>query len=110
MWSVMRKAMTIVAMLLAAAASAVPATAQESGGEGQGGHEQQAALPPSAAVKLAMQAVPGAKPLGVKLSTEGVETIHPVGSMTAYEKGALEAMKPELVASIEKGVAFARGE
>lgn len=64
----MRKAMTIVAMLLAAAASAVPATAQESGGEGQGGHEQQAALPPSAAVKLAMQAVPGAKPLGVKLS------------------------------------------
>ena len=46
----------------------------------------------------------------VKLSTEGVETIHPVGSMTAYEKGALEAMKPELVASIEKGVAFARGE
>ncbi|GBF94746.1 hypothetical protein Rsub_07629 [Raphidocelis subcapitata] len=44
----------------------------------------------------------------VKLSTEGVETIHPVGSMTKYEKDALDGMKPELIASIEKGVKFAK--
>jgi hypothetical protein len=37
-----------------------------------------------------------------------VETIHPVGSMTKYEKDALEAMKPELIASIEKGINFAK--
>jgi malate dehydrogenase len=43
----------------------------------------------------------------VKLSTEGVETIHPVGSMSKYEKEALDAMKPELLASIEKGIKFA---
>lgn len=32
----------------------------------------------------------------------GVETIHPVGSMSKYEKDGLDAMKPELLASIEK--------
>ena len=63
----MRKAMTIAAMMLAAAASAVPAAAQESDG-GQGAYEQQAVPTPSAAVKLAMQAMPGAKALGVKLA------------------------------------------
>ncbi|KAI8465389.1 MAG: malate dehydrogenase [Monoraphidium minutum] len=42
----------------------------------------------------------------VKLSAEGVETIHPVGSMSKYEKDSLDAMKPELIASIEKGVKF----
>lgn len=46
----------------------------------------------------------------VKLSADGVETIHPVGSMTSYEKDALEAMKPELLASIEKGINFVRGD
>ena len=40
----------------------VPAGAQESGG-----YEQPAGLPPSAAVKRAVAAYPGAKPLGVKL-------------------------------------------
>ncbi|KIZ03193.1 malate dehydrogenase [Monoraphidium neglectum] len=42
----------------------------------------------------------------VKLSTEGVETIHPVGSLSKYEKDGLDALKPELIASIEKGVQF----
>jgi malate dehydrogenase len=42
----------------------------------------------------------------VKLGTEGVETIHQVGSMSDYEKEIMTAMKPELIASIEKGVKF----
>ncbi|MFN4141518.1 PepSY domain-containing protein [Aestuariivirga sp.] len=64
----MRKALTIATAILAAALSALPAAAQNSGG-GQGYESQQGAelLPPSAAVKQAMRAVPGAKPLGVKL-------------------------------------------
>lgn len=36
----------------------------------------------------------------------GVETIHPVGSMSDYEKEIMTSMKPELIASIEKGVKF----
>ncbi|WIA10352.1 hypothetical protein OEZ86_000493 [Tetradesmus obliquus] len=44
----------------------------------------------------------------VKLGTEGVETIHPIGSMSDYEKEAFAAMKPELAASIEKGFKFVR--
>eukprot|EP00877_Chromochloris_zofingiensis_P012378 jgi/Chrzof1/7394/Cz02g21340.t1_MDH2[v5.2] len=43
-----------------------------------------------------------------KLSTEGVETVHPIGSLSDYEKEALEALKPELAASIEKGIKFVR--
>lgn len=54
----MRKALTIAAAALAALLVAVPASAQESGGD---------RLPPSAAVKLAVGAMPGAEPLGVKL-------------------------------------------
>jgi malate dehydrogenase len=38
----------------------------------------------------------------------GVETIHPIGSMSDYEKEAFAAMKPELAASIEKGFKFVR--
>lgn len=60
----MRKALTMAALLLALAAP--PATAQEADGmDQQQGAEQ--AMPPSAAVKLAMQAMPGAKPLGVSV-------------------------------------------
>ena len=55
----MRKRLSIAALGLAAALSLLPAAAQNSG--------QQGGIPPSAAVKLAMQATPGAKPLGVKL-------------------------------------------
>lgn len=44
----------------------------------------------------------------VKLSTEGVETIHPVGSLSDYEKEIMNAMKPELLASIEKGIKFVK--
>jgi malate dehydrogenase len=42
----------------------------------------------------------------VKLGTEGVETIHPVGSMSDYEKEVMNSMMPELIASIEKGVKY----
>ena len=61
----MRKALTMTALLLALAAPL--AAAQEADGMDapQQGAEQ--AMPPSAAVKLAMQAMPGAKPLGVSV-------------------------------------------
>jgi uncharacterized membrane protein YkoI len=49
----MRKPLTLAGALLAAALWAAPALAQQ--------------VPPSDAVKLALQAVPGAEPLGVKL-------------------------------------------
>ena len=49
----MRQPLTLAAALLAAALFAVPAVAQQ--------------VPPSDAVKLALQAAPGAEPLGVKL-------------------------------------------
>ncbi|WP_374333072.1 PepSY domain-containing protein [Aestuariivirga sp.] len=51
----MRKGLTVAGALLAAALWSLPAAAQ------------QAQVPPSQAVKLALQAVPGAEPLGVKL-------------------------------------------
>ena len=56
----MRKMLRIACFALWAGLSTLPALAQEDGGA-QGG------LPPSAAVKLAVAANPGAKPLGVKL-------------------------------------------
>jgi hypothetical protein len=59
----MQKTIWIAALGLAIALSGAPAAAQEDGGSAdQGG------LPPSAAVKLAVEANPGAEPLGVKLS------------------------------------------
>lgn len=57
----MRKMFRIAALGLAMALSGVPAAAQEAGG-----YEEQGGLPPSAAVKLAVAAYPGAEPLGVK--------------------------------------------
>lgn len=55
----MRKRLPIAALGLAVALSLLPAAAQDSG-------QQDGGMPPSAAVKRAMQAAPGAKPLGVK--------------------------------------------
>ncbi len=60
----MRKMLSIAALGLVVALAGVPAAAQDGGG--QGGYEEQGGLPPSAAVKLAVAANPGAKPLGVK--------------------------------------------
>jgi hypothetical protein len=57
MWNIVR----IAGVALWAALSALPALAQD-------GTDQQGGLPPSAAVKRAVEANPGAKPLGVKLS------------------------------------------
>jgi hypothetical protein len=59
----MRKMLSIAALGLVAALG-MPAAAQD--GSGQGGYEEQGGLPPSAAVKLAVAANPGAKPLDVK--------------------------------------------
>jgi hypothetical protein len=56
----MRKVLRIPCFVLWAALSTLPALAQEGDGA-QGG------LPPSAAVKRAVEANPGAKPLGVKM-------------------------------------------
>ncbi|CAL0325778.1 unnamed protein product [Lupinus luteus] len=46
----------------------------------------------------------------VKLGRNGVETLIPsdLQGLTEYEQKALEALKPELNASIEKGIAFAQ--
>ena len=66
----MRKFLNIAALVLGAMLLAAPAGAQQ-GSDGGQGHEQPGgagAIAPSQAVKLAMRAVPGAKPLGVKRS------------------------------------------
>jgi hypothetical protein len=55
---------TMAALGLFGLLAVPPAGAQDS----DGGYEQPAGLPPSAAVKRAVAAYPGAKPLGVKLS------------------------------------------
>ena len=44
----------------------------------------------------------------VKLGPKGVETVYGLGTLSDYEKEGLAAMMPELRASIEKGVNFAR--
>lgn len=44
----------------------------------------------------------------VTLGKEGLSKIHGLGEMSDYEKAGLEAMKAELIASIEKGVAFVK--
>lgn len=44
----------------------------------------------------------------VKLGTEGVEEIYGLGDLNAYERECLEAMKPELLSSINKGIEFAK--
>lgn len=44
----------------------------------------------------------------VELGKNGVEKIHPVGEISEYENAWLEKLKPELKASIEKGIKFAQ--
>jgi hypothetical protein len=65
----MRKLLNIAALALAAALLAAPVQAQEGGDGGQGSGQSgaEARIAPSQAVKLAMGAAPGAKPLGVSL-------------------------------------------
>lgn len=62
MWKTLR----IAGAALWVSLAALPAVAQE-GDDIQGGYEEQGGLPPSAAVKRAVEANPGAKPLGVKM-------------------------------------------
>ena len=44
----------------------------------------------------------------VKLGKNGVEQIYGLGELNDYEKAGLKAMMPELRASIEKGIQFAK--
>lgn len=44
------------------------------------------------------------------LGKNGVEEIHGLGNLTAFEQSALEQMKDELKSSIQKGVDFAKGQ
>jgi hypothetical protein len=44
----------------------------------------------------------------ITLSKDGVAAIAPIGPLSPSEAAGLEKMKPELVSSIEKGVAFAK--
>lgn len=43
-----------------------------------------------------------------RLGPNGVEEVMPIGTITEYEQGWLEKLKPELQASIDKGVKFAQ--
>ncbi|KAL0399454.1 UNVERIFIED_CONTAM: Malate dehydrogenase, mitochondrial [Sesamum radiatum] len=45
----------------------------------------------------------------VRLGKNGVEEVLGLGPLSDYEKQGLEALKPELKSSIEKGIAFVRG-
>merc|ERR1712086_605620 len=47
--------------------------------------------------------------LPVTLGKEGVQTIHDIGPVSAYEQKLIDDMKPDLIAQAEKGVAFAKG-
>ena len=49
-------------------------------------------------------------PLPPAATLAGVEEIYGLGSLNEYEQAGLKAMMPELRASIEKGIAFAKGE
>jgi malate dehydrogenase len=44
----------------------------------------------------------------VKLGRLGVEAVLPLEGLSEYEQKALEKLKPELKASIEKGIAFVK--
>eukprot|EP00271_Cylindrocystis_brebissonii_P012843 TRINITY_DN32355_c0_g1_i1.p1 TRINITY_DN32355_c0_g1~~TRINITY_DN32355_c0_g1_i1.p1 ORF type:complete len:333 (+),score=60.48 TRINITY_DN32355_c0_g1_i1:193-1191(+) len=44
----------------------------------------------------------------VTLGPNGAEKVHDLGTLSDYEKAALEACKPELIASIEQGVNFVK--
>lgn len=43
----------------------------------------------------------------VELSTEGVGKVRPIGDMSAFEQANYDEMLPDLIAQINKGVAFA---
>lgn len=45
----------------------------------------------------------------VRLGKNGVEEVLGLGPLTDFEKLGLEALKPELKSSIEKGIAFVHG-
>jgi malate/lactate dehydrogenase len=42
------------------------------------------------------------------LQVDGVSRIHPTGTLSEFEKASFEKALPELQASIEKGVKFAK--
>lgn len=63
----MPKILRIAGVALWVGLAAPPALAQEMDEALGGGFEEQGGLPPSAAVKRAIEANPGAKPLGVKM-------------------------------------------
>jgi malate dehydrogenase len=43
----------------------------------------------------------------VRIGKNGVEEVFGLGPLSEYEKEGLEALKPELRSSIEKGIQFA---
>ena len=45
----------------------------------------------------------------VTLGRDGVDTIHGLGTLSAYEQSALDAMMPQLESEIKKGVDFIKG-
>jgi len=47
-------------------------------------------------------------PAALLCGCTGVEMVHPVGSISDYEADIMNDMKPELLASIEKGIKFVK--
>merc|ERR1712216_931311 len=45
----------------------------------------------------------------VTLGRDGVDTIHGLGSLTAYEQANLDAMIPQLQGEVKKGIDFVKG-
>jgi len=57
---------------------------------------------------IALTALPSSPGWSHHAQKGGVSRIHPIGTMSDFEKAALDKMVPELKASIEKGVKFAQ--
>lgn len=60
---------------------------------------------------VASDVVPGVPYFASKvtLGRKGVEKVHPVGDLSAYEKKALEGLKSMLLENIQAGIDFAQG-
>ena len=59
-------------------------------------------------VESSVTEVPLLRVQGTTLGKEGVETVHGLGDISAYEQKALDGMMDELKDSIGKGVEFAK--
>ena len=85
--------------------------ARERADEGAGTHAQTRARERAGAPSVFHQSliVPNVRVPFRVLQKDGVEKIHGLGKLTAFEEKKLAEMLPELKKSVEKGVAFVKG-